>query len=138
MILDGSGFEVVGPAGNVETAVSLISDGKIDAAILDLYLAHERSDEIANCLAEKSVPFLYLTGHGREHLPAAHSGRALLRKPFREDKLVQEVISLLASEQFSPSDAPAAKTRSDPALYPARASGPDSPAPERQERSARA
>lgn len=94
-ILDAAGYEVVGPADSVASAILLIDATPIDAAILDLNLARERSDAIADRLAEMAVPFLFLTGYSAEHLPEAHSDRTILNKPFREEMLLRKVSQLL-------------------------------------------
>ncbi|MDW4497947.1 response regulator [Sulfitobacter sp. D35] len=95
-ILEQAGYEVVGPAANVASAMKLIDGGSIDAAILDLNLAQERSDDIADRLSELSVPFFFLTGYSAEHLPPSHAHREMIRKPFRERQLLHKLGELLS------------------------------------------
>ncbi|EAR50847.1 response regulator [Oceanicola granulosus HTCC2516] len=103
MVLDEAGFEVLGPAGSVSDALALIGGEHIDAAVLDVNLHDERSDDIADSLEACDVPFVFLTGHTREALPERHRHRPLIAKPFRESELLGHINSLVAqrSEQVS-------------------------------------
>lgn len=62
-ILEELGAAVVGPVATVTEAVALLQDAKPDAAILDVNLAGERSDAVADACAALGVPFLFCTGY---------------------------------------------------------------------------
>src|SRR3546814_355161 len=61
------GCEVVGPAGDVAMAVKLAREAELDGAVLDLNLYGEFCFPVAAALAERSVPYLFLTGRSEEH-----------------------------------------------------------------------
>ena len=89
--LRSAGFEVIGPAGNLGAAKRLIADAQFDAALLDVNLAGHPVDELAALLINKSVPFAFVTGYGREALPSAFGDAVVLGKPFNQDQLLAVV-----------------------------------------------
>lgn len=64
------------------------------AALLDVNLSGGNAFGIADRLAAEDIPFAFLTGHSRNVLPAAHSARPLLAKPYRHKSLVQDLLRL--------------------------------------------
>lgn len=95
MILGDGGFTVAGQAVSVAEGLAAIEDGGVDAAVLDLNLGKDKSEAVADRLAEGGIPFLYVSGHGTEALPAAHRGRPLLGKPVSDAALVGTLNDLL-------------------------------------------
>lgn len=95
LLLEDSGFEVLGPAASVEESLGYLGCQAIDAAVLDLNLHRERSDAVADCLDSLGVPFLYLTGHRRETLPQRHRQRTLVEKPLHHRRLVESLRALI-------------------------------------------
>jgi DNA-binding response OmpR family regulator len=65
-----------------------------DAAILDLNLNGKRSDVLAAALTRRNIPFAFVTGYGRDTLPAAFRQAALLSKPFNPSEVAQTLTSL--------------------------------------------
>jgi CheY-like chemotaxis protein len=61
--LTDSGCEVIGPASSVRQALEEIDGVELDGAVLDINLAGERSFPVAELLAARGVPFLFLTGY---------------------------------------------------------------------------
>ena len=95
------GFDVAGSATQVSAAVELIGREQIDGAILDVNLGLQRIDPVADILAARACPFFFTTGYGISGLPARHSGRAVLQKPFG----LEQLFSVLRAEFASPIDA---------------------------------
>jgi PAS domain S-box-containing protein len=93
--LETAGCVVVGPAGRLAKAKTLIAEGGYDAALLDANLAGERVDELAAMLATRNVPFAFVTGYGRDALPAGFRERIVLGKPFSQDRLLAVVERLI-------------------------------------------
>jgi DNA-binding response OmpR family regulator len=88
-----SGCEVVGPVATLGDAVRAVAtEHPLDGAILDVNLGRERVFPVADLLADRGVPFLFLTGYEREILPARHRDRATANKPYR----AEHVLRLLA------------------------------------------
>lgn len=91
------GFDVAGPVPSVSLANSLVQEGGISAAILDVSLGDgEKSYPVARALIEKNVPFLFITGYLGTDLPSEFRNRPLLSKPLRAHVLRTHLESLLA------------------------------------------
>lgn len=81
MLID-SGATVVGPAGGVKAALAVISDQEIDGALLDVNLGGEQSFEVADALASRRIPFVFVTGYGGQGLRDRYPDAPTLQKPF--------------------------------------------------------
>jgi CheY-like chemotaxis protein len=86
MLLD-LGHEVAGIASRLEPALALAREAQLDAAILDVNLAGERSFAVADLLSERGIPFLFATGYGLQGIDERYRGRPVLQKPFRTHDL---------------------------------------------------
>jgi len=86
--LTGAGCDVIGSAGTLDKARSLISQAEYDAALLDVNLAGQPVDELAAALTKKNTPFAFVTGYGREGVPRGFQDAVLLKKPFSQDQLL--------------------------------------------------
>jgi CheY-like chemotaxis protein len=75
------GCAVVGPAFSIAEARRLAAIAKVDAALLDIKVRDEFSGEVADILADRGIPFLFVTGYGCAP-DGAHSKVAVLKKPF--------------------------------------------------------
>ena len=95
-ILSEAGMIVIGPASSTAEALDLISAEVPDAALLDANLSGEPITEVARTLTEHGVPFAYVTGYGRESLPADYQA-PIVTKPFDADQLLAAARRLLAS-----------------------------------------
>jgi PAS domain S-box-containing protein len=93
--LTAAGCKVVGPAATLERAQQLIEEADCDAALVDVNLAGQPVDELATLLTRKNRPFAFVTGYGREALPAGFRGAVVLSKPFGADQLLATVEVLL-------------------------------------------
>jgi PAS domain S-box-containing protein len=93
--LTAAGCKVVGQAATLERAKLLIEEADCDAALVDVNLAGQPVDELATLLTRKNRPFAFVTGYGREALPAGFRGAVVLGKPFGADQLRATVEVLL-------------------------------------------
>lgn len=98
-ILASAGCTVLGTAPGVERALLTIAAQAIDLALLDINLDGEKVYPVADALAERGVPFVFLTGYGSEMLPPAHRGRRCLTKPCDEDELLGALCEALHSKR---------------------------------------
>jgi DNA-binding response OmpR family regulator len=78
--LEDLGHEPVGPAHDLQTALSLTSE-QIDAAILDVSLGASKSFDVARRLQAHAIPFAFATG-APEPLDGEFHGALTLPKPF--------------------------------------------------------
>jgi two-component sensor histidine kinase len=93
-IEDADGI-VVGPTGNQKDALGLIEIESIDAAVLDANLHGKPVDQIAAALTQRNVPFVFVSGHSREGLPAAFAKAPLVSKPFSHQQIIDALSKLL-------------------------------------------
>jgi PAS domain S-box-containing protein len=95
-ILSDEGCEIVGPAGTIEIAKTLLTNTRCDAALVDVNLAGKTVDELAAALAKTNIPFAFVTGYGREALPAGYREAIVVTKPFSSEVLIETVQRLVA------------------------------------------
>jgi len=91
--LSDLGCRVLGPAHAVAQARALIDTEEFDAALLDGNLSGQRVDEIAAALRQKGKPFVFVTGYGREALPAGFRHVRVVEKPFTREQIAEALTS---------------------------------------------
>jgi chemotaxis family two-component system sensor kinase Cph1 len=76
------GYQVEGPAHNLEDAKRLATNAAIDAALIDVNLGNGvRSSPIAEILVERKIPFTFVTGYHEVADERFHHAR-FYRSPF--------------------------------------------------------
>ncbi len=96
-LLEADGFEVAGIAASIDEALTIISHAEVDVALLDGNLRGQAVDAVASALQEKNIPFVFVSGYGRENLPARFSGVPVVAKPFSDQQLIEATKSAMAS-----------------------------------------
>lgn len=81
-MLEDVGCMPIGPARRVVEALALVEAGPLDAALLDVNIDGEKVYPVAQQLAARGVPFLFLTGYGAAIIEDPHRNRPVLSKPF--------------------------------------------------------
>ena len=91
LALEEDGVEVVGPAGSVRDALALVEaeDGRLDGAVLDINLHDERVYPVADALAARGVPFVFLTGYDAQVVPDAYARVPRCDKPVSSTLLLR-------------------------------------------------
>lgn len=85
--LEGLGFEVAGAACDLDEALRLASRLPLDGAILDVNIAGQEVYPIADVLAKRQVPFVFVTGYGKAGVRDCDRHRPVLQKPYRLESL---------------------------------------------------
>ncbi|HUB44858.1 MAG TPA: response regulator [Acetobacteraceae bacterium] len=81
--LQDAGCRVVGPAARLDQGLALARTTEgLAGALLDVNLAGEHCFPIADVLAARGVPFVFLTGYGEQVLPRGYRDVPRLVKPF--------------------------------------------------------
>lgn len=103
-IIEGLGHSIVGPAGTLEEAGSMVADERIDFAILDANLRGHSSAELAQSLAEHAVPFCVCTGYRIDDIRATFGDIPVVQKPVRERALAAIIDSVAQNSDGSRAD----------------------------------
>jgi DNA-binding NtrC family response regulator len=89
----GLGHEVVS-AGSIAEALPLTEDPRLDVAVLDVTLADGPVWPLLQALARRNVPFILLTGHSQDVVPAPWQAAPLLAKPVDPEGLARALARL--------------------------------------------
>jgi DNA-binding response OmpR family regulator len=95
--LSDAGFDVVGPAGSVAKALTLLNGHGCDAAVLDVNLGKETAEAVAVVLRERGTPFVVLSGNSREHQAAVFQDAPFFSKPALAEALVAKLRDFTAT-----------------------------------------
>jgi CheY-like chemotaxis protein len=87
-MLERLGASSVTLAGRLDEALAIAQSEEFDAAILDVNLAGERSDPVADVLAARGIPHLLATGYSRQDLGIG-DGPEIIDKPYTPQKLAE-------------------------------------------------
>jgi CheY-like chemotaxis protein len=89
-------------ASRVARALALVATEPFDAAILDMNLAGEPADAVADALSARDIPFVIATGYGSEAIAEKYRSLPRLSKPYTPEQLEATLLSVLApSKSFA-------------------------------------
>jgi CheY-like chemotaxis protein len=91
------GYGVAAAVGTVAEASAFAASGDFNAAILDVNLDGQEIFPVADILAGRSLPFVFVTGYGEHSLPERYRDRPALQKPFQAEQLSATLAGLLAT-----------------------------------------
>src|SRR5580704_13311128 len=94
-ILTEAGCESVAAAATIHQAIAVIDERIFDAALLDIKLKGKHSFAVADALAVRGVPFIFVTGASVPDIEHGYRDRPVLRKPFKEEMLIKVLTDLL-------------------------------------------
>ncbi len=97
-ILGELGATVAGPYGRLTDGLAAAKAERFDGAILDLNLAGESADPLADLLLARGVPFVFITGYQRESIDRRYANVPVLQKPIDAAALESVLLTLLGSE----------------------------------------
>jgi PAS domain S-box-containing protein len=81
------GFHVLGPVSTASEALAAARERSIDAAVLDINLGDGLVYTVAEILAERGVPFVFVTGYDADSVDSRFSGIPILQKPIERESL---------------------------------------------------
>jgi DNA-binding response OmpR family regulator len=79
--MTAEGAEVIQTAATVDAALDIIENTFLDGVTLDLKLKGEMTLPVADTLAARNIPFIFLTGYGAADVPARHAKVTRVEKP---------------------------------------------------------
>jgi CheY-like chemotaxis protein len=89
------GYALAGVAGRVDEASEMVKSLEFDLAILDVNLDGHDVYPVADLIAGRGLPFMFVTGYGGRGLPEKYRNRPTLQKPFQLDELKNTLGQLL-------------------------------------------
>lgn len=96
-MLEEFGCVVAASAATLAEAVVLAQAGGFDLAVLDVNLAGERVFPVADLLAARAAPFVFVTGYGAAGLRDDFKTRPVVAKPFGVRELRDGMMSALGA-----------------------------------------
>ena len=94
-LLAQAGCIVIGPAGTIESALTLIEEKAIDCAVLDVKLVDGEAFPVADALATRGVPFVFATAYQASALGARYAEAPRIEKVYDRDELLDAVALIL-------------------------------------------
>jgi PAS domain S-box-containing protein len=88
-MLDGYGFAVTGPIGELKSVLAAAEEGNFDGAILDVNLGGELIYPVAHALLKRGVPFIFVTGYDKDSIEHKFAHVPVLRKPIEAHALYE-------------------------------------------------
>jgi DNA-binding response OmpR family regulator len=96
-------MEPIGPASGIETGLVYAQEAPLDGALLDINLDHRFCFPICAVLAERGIPFAFLTGYSHLSLiPQPYRHVPLVAKPFDPEELKRVLEGMLAGRRDGP------------------------------------
>jgi len=92
----------VGPAASVDTAMRMIGEDGLSAALLDINLGGEMVWPVAEALDKRQVPYILVSGFDRSKVPPRFAGRPFLTKPVHQKAVHRELAAMGLCEKYSP------------------------------------
>src|SRR5512142_1604125 len=103
MLLEDSlvdaGCEIAGIASRVDDALAKAAVLSYDVAVLDVNLNGRQTFEVARCIAERGIPYVFATGYGPASLLADFRHVPILQKPFQQHDLETALRQALAAPE---------------------------------------
>lgn len=93
-LLNDIGYKNIDLANDVSRAFELLDTASPTFAILDVNIGRDPVFPVAEKLASRDVPFVFLTGLSREKLPVEWQSYPVLSKPINGTALVSAMESL--------------------------------------------
>jgi CheY-like chemotaxis protein len=94
-MLADMGCAVVATKARLRDALIQAERADFDFAVLDVNLAGERIDPVADILARRAIPFIFATGYNEPAMPGAHRDRHVIGKPYSSSELQAALLKCL-------------------------------------------
>jgi CheY-like chemotaxis protein len=94
-MLEELGHRVVAEAGSISVAEPLARTAEFDLALLDINIGGTNITPIAQIIADRGLPFMFVSGYGSEGRSLLFQDRPALRKPFLIESLAEMIETAL-------------------------------------------
>ncbi len=93
---------IVGPFDEVPSALAAAQSEEIDAALLDVNVKGVKIYPVAEALARRKIPFLFLTGYGDHAIPPNSPHWIACEKPFKPELLLSKLAQCISATNAEP------------------------------------
>lgn len=94
-MLEELGCLVLDIAWRLPQAIKVAETSNADVAVLDVNIAGERVDPVADILERRRIPFVFATGYGAAGLPQRLKAHPVLPKPVSSQELSRVLCQIL-------------------------------------------
>lgn len=92
--LKDAGADIVS-AATLPAALKIATEEQLSAALLDVRLGRQTSEEVADMLASRAIPFVFYSGQPLpDSMRAKHPGAQVLIKPIRHDAFIEAILQV--------------------------------------------
>ena len=91
------GYDIAAAVGTIPEACAFAETGAFELAILDVNVDGKEIYPVADILAKRGLPFVFVSGYGEGSLAERYRGRPSLQKPFQAEQLKSTLEGLLKS-----------------------------------------
>jgi DNA-binding response OmpR family regulator len=109
-IIEMAGGRVIGPAYSLGQGFNCLRYDCIDCALLDMKLHDKLVFPLADALAERGVPIVFLSAHSLNIAPPHHRERCLVRKPYGTRNLIRAIQAAVAGNRPRGAEQPTAQS----------------------------
>ncbi len=102
--IEAAGGAVVGPAHSVDEAFERMAGGHIDAALLDINLRNQKVFGLADALADRNVPIVFVTGEIWPTIPERHAACRRVGKPIAHANVIRSLLDATGAAQSNGND----------------------------------
>jgi CheY-like chemotaxis protein len=88
---------IVGPYDEVPSALTAARTEAIDAALLDVNVKGIKIYAVAETLAQRKIPFLFLSGYGDHAIPPDRPHWIACEKPFKPEMLLSKLAECISA-----------------------------------------
>jgi DNA-binding response OmpR family regulator len=79
-------------------------DEPFDLALLDIDVTNGKTYEIARALGRRNIPYVFITGSLKEHLPPDLLDALSISKPFRDAQIIATVVAADIRRRVRPTE----------------------------------
>ncbi|RYG35099.1 MAG: response regulator [Burkholderiales bacterium] len=81
-LLKSWGAEVLGPARDIDAAISIVEQSRVDLAVLDINMRGRKIYPAADALRKRGIPFVFVSAYDRSEVRADFHNAVFIGKPF--------------------------------------------------------
>ena len=97
--IDRSGAEIIGPLGDLDSALAQVRSHVPDLATVDINLGGDLAYPLADALLREHVPFVFASAYEPDEIPARFRNVPHVVKPYAMDDLIGALASLAGTSE---------------------------------------